>query len=163
MEEPMSKASESKPDDFQAFLNTCMHELHLKTEVHKVWGIDSFERWDLSQSAGQLIFSNPDGTKAIAPVQLIGSFNAGDQSWLWSWENPSIEAALQVDALQVREYGRTHEIEKLTRPRWNGSETEAWEMAALAAKLCEAEGDRCPFGDVRAFVTFGPVQIKKAK
>ena len=149
-------------NELQALLDESMAELQAKTEANMTWGLGSFDQWDIDQEVGDLIFSNTDGTTAVAPAQIIGSFNASDNSWLWAWDNPSIVDALTVDAQRLREYGEEHGIEKLTTAKWNATEGDGWEMAALAAKLCSAQGAyRAPAGNVYVFMTFGKVTISK--
>ena len=149
-------------DEFQRLLDTSMAELQLKTEAHKAWGLGSFDQWNIDQDAGTLVFSNADGTTVTAPVQIIGSFNSGDNTWLWAWDNPSIEERLTEDAQQLKQYGEQHGIERLTSPSWTGDEADGWAMAAFAVKLCEAQGAyRAPAGSTYVFVTFGEVRIVK--
>ena len=149
-------------DNFQYLLNASIQELQLKTEAHKAWGLGNFDEWNIDQEVGDLVFSNADGTTAVAPAQIIGSFSTNDNSWLWGWANPSNLDNLKGHALKLKEYGEKHGIEKLTQQEWTGTEEEAWAMAALAAKLCEAQGVyRAPAGPAYIFMTFGEVKISK--
>lgn len=149
-------------NEFQSLLDTSMEELQLKTEAHKAWGLGTFDQWNIDQEVGDLIFSNADGTTAVAPAQIIGSYSPGDNTWLWAWENPSIADGMKSHALQLKEYGETHGIEKLTTAEWAGAEEDAWAMVALAVKLCEAQGAyRGPAGPVYVFMTFGEVKLSK--
>jgi Family of unknown function (DUF6882) len=94
------------PSDFSTLQKMCVEELALKTQAHKeAWGVGKIERWDLSQDTGELVFSLPDGIKAVCPAQIIGTYNSQDQTWLWAWANPSIDEKLRADALKVRKYG----------------------------------------------------------
>ncbi|MDZ4684292.1 MAG: hypothetical protein SH850_04330 [Planctomycetaceae bacterium] len=152
-----------KPDEFQQLLDVSMQELKLKTEAHKAWGLGTFDRWDIDQEVGDLVFSNDDGTTAVAPAQIIGSFSTNDNSWLWAWDNPSILDGLKRDSRKLKEYGERHGIEKLTTRKWTGTEEDAWDMAALAVKLCGAQGAyRGPAGPSYVFMTFGEVKISKS-
>jgi hypothetical protein len=156
--------SSPESDEFQKLLDASMEELQLKTEAHKAWGLGTFDRWDIDQEVGGIVFSNADGTKAVAPAQIIGSFSTNDNSWLWAWDNPSIIDDLKLHALKLKEYGEKHRIEKLTMRKWTGTEDDAWAMAALAVKLCNAQGAyRGPAGPAYVFMTFGEVKISKPK
>ena len=116
----------------------------------------------MDQDVGDLIFSKPDGTKAVAPAQIIGTFNTDDNSWLWAWDNPSVVDELKVSSQKLREYGETNRIEKLTMNKWSGTEEDAWEMVALAAKLDNAQGAyRGPAGSTYVFMTFGEIKLSK--
>lgn len=150
--------------EFQELLDTSMAELTIKTEAHKAWGLGSFDRWDLDQVAGDLVFSNDAGTTASAPAQIIGTFNSDDNTWLWAWDNPSIEQPLTEHARKLKEYGEQHGIARLTERKWEGDESDGFRMAALAVKLCEAQGAyRGPAGTTYVFMTFGEVQMNQAE
>lgn len=151
------------PPDFPTLQKVSLEELELKTRAHdQAWGLGRIERWDLDQDTGELVFSLPDGMKAVAPAQIIGTYNSEDQTWLWAWANPSVDETLKKDALKVKEYGKKHGIERLTKAKWKGTEKDAWAMAALAVKLGGAQGAyRGPSGSTYVFITFGEVTLGK--
>lgn len=151
------------PDDFSTLQKISLEELAIKTNAHReVWGIGKAERWDFSQDTGELIFSFPDGLKAVAPAQVIGTFNSKDQTWLWAWANSSIDEKMSVDALKLRKHGEKHKIERLTTRKWVGTEDDAWAMAALAVKLCGRQGAyRGPAGTTYVFLSFGEVTLSR--
>lgn len=159
----LAQGSVQRPSDFASLQQMSIEELKLKTEAHvKVWGLDRIERWDLSQDSGQLVFSLPDDMRAVAPAQIIGTYNTKDQTWLWAWANPSIEDKLKIDALKVRKYGEEHHVDKLTKGKWTGTEDDAWAMVALAVKLCDKQGAyRGPAGATHVFIAFGGVTLSK--
>ena len=140
-----------------------IEELKIKTEAHaRTWGLDRMKRWDLSQESGELVFSLPEDLKAVAPAQIIGTYNTEDNTWLWAWANSSIDDKLKVDALKVRKYGEAHNIAKLTQRKWTGTEDDAWAMVALAVKLCDEQGGfRGPAGATHVFIAFGGVTLSK--
>ena len=149
--------------EFKSLLDTSIAELRAKNTGHQEgWGLGKAARWDLDQSRGDLIFTFNDGVIATCPAQIIGSFNKNAGSWLWSWANPSIVDVLKRDALKVKDYGQRHQITRLTSDKWTGAEEDAWAMAALACKLCDAQGSyRGPAGASYVFMTFGKVELSK--
>jgi hypothetical protein len=151
------------PVDFSTLQKMSIEELELKTRGHvEAWGLDKIDRWDLNQDTGELLFSFADGLQAVAPAQIIGTYNSEDQTWLWAWANPSIDEKLRKDALKVREYGQKHRIEQLTKAKWRGTEKDAWAMTALAVKLCGEQGAyRGPAGSTNVFIAFGGVKLSK--
>jgi hypothetical protein len=155
---------ESKiPIDYPTLQKVSIEELQLKTRGHvEAWGLDRISRWDLDQDTGKLAFSFDDGLTATAPAQIIGTYNSEDHTWLWAWDNPSVDDALKKDALKVRKYGEEHHVERLTKSKWVGTEEDAWAMTALAVKLCGEQGAyRGPAGETKVFIAFGPVTMKK--
>lgn len=149
-------------DEFERLLEECLHELQARNDAHTAWGLGSFDQWNVDQEVGDLVFSNADGTQAVAPVQIIGSYSTRDNTWLWAWDNPSILEPLKQDAFKVKAYGEQHGIEKLTTRKLNSSEEEAWKLAALAVRLCGAQGAyRGPAGPSYIFMTFGEVELSQ--
>jgi hypothetical protein len=138
-------------------------ELRAKTQAHcRAWRLDKADDWSLNQETGELVFAFEDGMVARAPAQIVGSFDSRDSTWLWAWNNPTIDEKLRRDALEVKAYGEQFEIEKLLLPKWAGTENDAWAMTALAAKLCDAQGAyRGPAGSTFVFMTFGDVKLRQ--
>ena len=151
--------------DFDMLLSRCVEELRLKTAGHDgIWQISRAD-WDIDQDAGTIVFTAPNGITATCSVQIVGTFNTEDNSWLWGWDHPSVDPALQQHARLCREYGKRHGIENLTaRKLANSSEEEAWQFTALACKLAQAQGGyRGPMGTTLVFVTFGEPSLQKGK
>ena len=152
----------AEPTDFDTLLSQSMEELRLKTEAHDAgWGLGEAD-WSVDQDQGEIVFTGADGSTATAPVQIVGTYNSQDGTWLWGWDHPSVVPALQEHAKRVREYGEKHGIQRLTTRKLACSEMEAWELVALACKLCEAQGAyRGPAGTACVFMTFGEVSLSK--
>ena len=154
-------AENSQPPDFETLLARSIEELRLKTEAHDgMWHIGE-SSWAVDQDVGTIVFTNQVFT-VTAPVQIIGTYNTNDGTWLWGWNHPSVLPPLQEHARQVYEYGRANGIERLTTQKLACSENEAWELAALACTLCDAQGAyRGPSGPTLVYMTFGTLQITK--
>ncbi len=151
--------------DFDALLDRCMEELRVKTAAHDgIWQLSQAD-WDLDQDAGTIVFTSPKGITATCPVQIIGTLNTADGTWLWGWDHPSVDPALQAHARLCRDYGERHGIEVLTAQKLqNMSEDDAWQLTALACKLADAQGGyRGPAGQTLVFVTFGEPALRKRK
>ncbi len=148
--------------EFEAFLEGSMEGLRLQTSAHQgTWNFGKEERWDLSQDSGEMVFTFPD--KIVrAPAQIIGSFNSRAGTWMWAWANSSISASLTQDSIRVREYGERRRIRRLVIPQWSAMESDGWQMAAIACRLCKSNGVyRGPAGATFVFITFGEVQLSK--
>ena len=137
-----------------------MEELRLKTAGHDgVWHLGECD-WDVDQDAGTLIFTRAGGLTATCSVQIIGTYNTDDGTWLWGWDHPSVDPPLQEHAKRLRQYGEEHGIAALTTRKLECDEAEAWEFTALACKLCDAQGGyRGPAGSTLIFTTFDDVQL----
>ena len=116
--------------------------------------------WSVKQDAGTIVFERKDGMRATAPVQIIGTYNTADGTWLWAWDHPSVVTALRRDAEVVLAYGREHDIPALITRKVSCQETDCWEFTALACKLSNSQGAyRGPAGNTRVFMTFGKLRL----
>ena len=150
----------AEPPEFKRLLDASMEELRLKTIAHQGWGFGKADRWSLDMSRGDLIFTFNSGMIATCPSQIVGSFDTESGTWLWAWANPSIPDPLKRDSVRVRDYGLEHHLDRLTSAEWAGTEEDAWPMAALACKLCQAQGVyRGPAGTAFVFMSFGEVKL----
>jgi hypothetical protein len=150
------------PTRYRELVSQSMEELRLKTAAHdRLWHLGDAE-WILDQDAATIAFSTADGLVATCPVQIIGTFNAADSTWLWSWDHPSVEPLLRDHATLVRAYGEAHDFERLTTRKLTSTEDECWEFTALACKLANAQGAyRGPAGSTLVFMTFGEPKLKR--
>ena len=158
-----AQTTTATPDSVQTFdqlIEQSFTELQAKTAVHQGWGLGTEESWEFDQESGEIRFLFPDRI-ASAPAQIVGTYNADSGDWMWAWANTSIDPSLTADAVVVREYGESHDIDWLVAPKWSGSEMEAWEAAALSAKLNESQGVyRGPAGSTYVFIAFGSVNVQ---
>jgi hypothetical protein len=76
----------------------------------------------------------------LANVQLVGSVNTENRSWLWSWANPDVDPMLCKDILEVHMLGEARGIEQLTTPLWDGDAVDGWEMTSITAFILQARG-----------------------
>jgi hypothetical protein len=174
--------SDPKLAEFHKLLDQSMAELQFKTAAHSgLWHLGSAD-WQVNQEEQTIIFTSVMQTQneisainqgqsadldsfaviVTCPVQIIGSFDTLNSSWMWSWGNSSIIPELQQHALEVKAYGKKHDIELLTERIFECEEYEAWEFTALAAKLNNAEGAyRGPAGTTLLFMTFGTPSIAR--
>jgi|GEM_PF-2846830 len=152
------------PTDLQPQIDKAMAGLRALTAAHDgVFRISQAD-WSVDQDEGAITFTSPNGMIAKAPVQIVGSYNTRDGTWLWGWDNPSLEDSLTEHARKVQSYGREHGYEVLTTPMLTCPEEQCWELTALACMLAEAQGAYSgPAGEVRVFMTFGgPFKLSKA-
>ncbi len=137
-------------------------ELRLKTEAAMgMWGLGSCESWAADLDAGTITFVNDKGLEITAPVQVIGTLNTADGTWLWGWDHPSVPVPIAAHAQRVREFGEQHGLVALTTRKIEADETDGWSFTALACHLAGAQGGyRGPAGDALVFMTYGQVSIR---
>jgi len=157
----LSAEEEFAVDDFIA---ASLEGLQMQTEGHdKTWGIGSAETWSVDQDAGEISWLFADGRRAVAAVQIIGTYNPGDNTFMWGWGHPSVNQALQTHARLVREFGEENSIPRLvTQKVVISGEAEAWEFVAIANRLAESNGGyRGDAGGPIVFMTFGEITLHK--
>ena len=136
----------------------------MTTDAHRgTWHLGEEETWDVDQDSGNIIFTFANGTIASSPVQIIGTYNAKDGTFMWGWDHPSIVPALQNNALKVKIFGEEHGSKELTTQKISCSEMRAWEYTALAMRLSEAGGayraEASP--GTYVYMNFGEVRLAK--
>lgn len=142
------------------FVERCFYELQAKTAGHDAgWGLGR-AAWDADLQAGLLTFTN-ENFRATCPVQVIGTYDTQNSSWLWGWDHPSVPAPLAAHARLVRDFAEREGLDALLPRKLECSEDDAWAFAALATHLADAQGAyRGPAGSAVVFMTFGTVTLE---
>ena len=137
------------------------NDMALKTQVaRETWGLGDGGRWDADLDAGTITFTNEKGWTIVAPVQVIGTFNTLDSTWLWGWDHPSVSFPLADHARQARAFGEQYGLEWFTTRKLTVTERDCWTFTAVASNLAGAQGGyRGPAGTTTIFLTFGTVTI----
>lgn len=147
---------------YDQLIERSMHSLQIKNQFHcDSWKLDEAD-WSVDQEEGTIIFHAPDNITATAPVQIIGTYDQNQGSWMWSWANHSIESKLTTDAIAVKAYGERTDKSLLTHRVSNIEEYDAWQLTALACELCGQQGVyRGIAGTTLVFMTFGHVSLQQ--
>lgn len=137
-----------------------IEDLKIKTGLARsVFKLDKAD-WAADLDAGVITFTSRK-IVARAPVQVIGTYNTRDGTWLWGWDHPSVPAPMARAAQLMKSYGERHGLEQLTTRKIEISQDEAWRLTAVASYLTEAQGAyRGPSGPTLVFMTFGDVTLE---
>jgi hypothetical protein len=134
-------------------------EIALKTELFRsIFGDEHYD-WAADLDAGTITFTS--ATKVVtAPVQVIGTYNTKDGTFLWGWDHPSVPEPQRADARLAREFGQIHRLPSFTTRKVEVTEEEAWRVTAVALYLSGAQGAyRGPAGTTMVFMTFGKFTV----
>lgn len=147
----------------EAFIQASMAAMQQQANAHAAtWGLGKAKRWSADLDKGVLRFEFADGTLAEAPLQVVGTYNTENGSFLWGWDHPSVPAPLRQHAELARQWGERENVPKFNTRQVRCSEDEAWAFAAVANRLAQAQGVyRGPTGAVRVFMTFGDVTLTR--
>jgi hypothetical protein len=151
-------------DDLRQFVERARLEMETKTAaVDAIVHLDEVS-WSVDQDVGTIVFQRQDGIQAAAPVQIVGTFNTVDLTWLWAWDNPSVNESLKHGSMAVLDYGLQKDIPVLTTRKVECTEEDCLDFTALACKLSDAQ---CAFaggaGTARVFMTFGQLTMSASK
>jgi hypothetical protein len=138
-------------------------EIQLKTEFFQGIFANEHYDWSVDLEAGTIRFTSATKTVA-APVQVIGTYNSLDGTFLWGWDHPSVPADRAADARLARRFGELHELPLFTTRMVECTEEQAWSFAAVAMYLSGAQGAyRAPSGTTMVFMTFGGMTISRTE
>jgi hypothetical protein len=159
-----NKKNTGDPLAFRQLIEKAMAHLQTLTAAHDgLWHIGQAS-WSADLDSGIITFDSPNGMHVEAPVQIVGTYNTEDGTWLWGWDHPSVAPPLDQHAQQMLEYGQKHGIAELTTRKLQCTAERCWEFTAVACLLSNAQGAyRGPAGPTLVFMTFGDVKLSKAE
>jgi hypothetical protein len=150
-------------ETMETFIAAAREGLALQTASHaSAWHLGRGEEWAADLDRGEITFQFKDGVTAIAPIQVIGTYNSKDGTFLWGWDHPSVPQPLRAHAKLALEWGKSNNLPAFTSRKVVCTEDEAWSFAAVANRLAGANGAyKGPSGSTLVFMTFGQVKISK--
>ena len=134
-------------------------EIKLKTQIFReIFGDEHFD-WSVDLEEGVIRFTS--ATKMVsAPVQVIGTYNTLDGTFLWGWDHPSVSEPRGADARLARQFGELNKMPLFVTRKVECTEEQAWSFTAVALYLSGAQGAyRGPAGTAMVFMTFGEMTI----
>ncbi|HHN8378778.1 TPA: DUF6882 domain-containing protein [Morganella morganii] len=139
------------------------NELQMRTQAAvDMWGLDNAS-WAVDLDIGTITFTNEEkGLIVTAPVQVVGTYNTEDGTWLWGGDHPSVSESLSESALCVKKFGEQYGLDKLTTRKIAVSAEDTWEFTALACHLSGGEGGYSgESGSTRVLMVYGIVSISR--
>lgn len=156
--------NEDSPDiEPSLFIQQSIEGLRLQKAAHaSTWRLGEETNWSADLETGRIAFTFADGTIAEADLQIIGTYNTENGTFLWSWDHPSVEEPLQAHAQLAKEFGEIHGLTQYTERIIECTQDDAWTFTAVAARLANANGAyRGPAGTALIYMTFGEIKIVK--
>lgn len=151
-----------RENNLEALIASSADDAQLANMLHNTnWGLGNEQSWHLDQASGQLLLTFADGSFALAPAQIIGSYHHKECSFMWAWDHPSVLPALKRSAMVVKDFGKAQAAKELTKGSLICTEQRAWELTALAMRLNQAKGAYRVIvkPNVSLFLNFGDIQI----
>lgn len=129
------------PDWYDAWCDEAFAAFTAKQkQVAETYRLDTWLHYDYDAAAGVLTFSDALGPKVVAEIEVLGT--TGESEWLWAWANTELPAAAVEGASGVRAFGVESGVEELITERLRSDDLAGlgWMLAAIAARVLEAEG-----------------------
>lgn len=103
----------SSPETEQ-FLREACAEFNVKqNQLREEWRFGECEQWSFDQDSGIFQLDYEDGSKLLADGQVLGSYDAGDETWEWAWNNPNVDEVVARDSQRLRELGDDLDLDYL--------------------------------------------------
>ena len=152
-------------DDAQAYVQQSVGGLQAQLAANDgLWRLSEAASWSVDQDQGQITFSFDNGKRARAPVQIIGTYNPANGTFLWGWDHPSVLPPMRQHAALAKAWGEQHQQPQYTTRLVRCTEEEAWAFTAVAARLGGASGAyRARSGGPIVFVSFGTITLDAPK
>jgi hypothetical protein len=140
--------------NYNNFTKSCVEELKvLQDKFQNEYDVDWYDNWFYNQSTELLTFSTGDQELNFKYFD-VGSFSEKSNTWKWSWDNDSTLENVKEKVNIVKEFGQRSNFSKLTTGYFDSDEFEAWEFAAIAAKLTKGIGVYRPVNDRQLKIFF---------
>jgi hypothetical protein len=141
-------------DEFDAYLAAAQDELdrkqqHLKT----VYGLGTHQAFAVDYVSGTLDFIANEVPVVRASILPVATHNPEKGSLKWGWANQQLPDTVRADARRVSGLYDITGFDMFRNEALECEESMAWEVAALACKLLDAEGVyRVPHNAVNSYV-----------
>ncbi|MFV0260589.1 MAG: DUF6882 domain-containing protein [Acidimicrobiales bacterium] len=152
------------PTDYDALAEMAMNHVGaLQTGHEQSWGMSRATDFEGDLNEGWIRWTLPDMT-AEAPMQLLGTWNPADESFLWGWDHPSAPPGSTVAAGAVKTFADKHGISELQTAKTTVAFDDGWPLAAIAVLLGDLQGiyrfEASP-GGPWAYVGFDRVRLSR--
>lgn len=129
------------PSDPAALREMAMAHTQTLMSAHEgLWHISEAQTWDVDLKAPEIRWIFADGRIVRAPVQLIGTWNSVDNTFLWGWDHPSATPETGIAAAAVKAFADKHAIASLQSAKAACTFEEGWDLAAHAVLIGDLQG-----------------------
>jgi len=148
-------AGDDLSPEAEKFLRTACAEFNVKqNQLREEWRFGECEQWGYEQDTGVFQLDFADGSKLLADGQIAGSYDPGEETWEWAWNNPNVDESVARDSQLLRELGDDFDLDYLRTgivPTPGGPFPVF--LAAIGVKATNSIGvDPGDTGDVIAFI-----------
>ena len=144
------------------FIEGAYEGLQLQTAAHKTtWKLGEESNWNVDLNQGTLTFVFSDG-KVSTNIQVVGTYNSADGTFLWGWDHPSVPDNLAEHAEFARAWGEKNNEALFTELNISCSVDDVWKISATVNRLAEANGVYLGNSNgTYVFMTMGTLKMSK--
>lgn len=138
--------------------------LSLQTTAHaETWHLGEESDWSADLDSGTIVWTFTNGSTATAAIQVVGTYNTSDKTFLWGWDHPSVPIPLRDAAEQAKRWGEVNAAIEFIERKVVCTEDDAWSFSAVTNRLARTNGVyRGPAGPTLVFMAFGEVKLSGA-
>ncbi|WP_367874512.1 DUF6882 domain-containing protein [Luteolibacter sp. Populi] len=125
-------------EDFVGQATAYLVACNEKAQRH--FGIGSYPRYEYDLHRGEIWWTEDGVPKVRGKLIVVGTLSTKSDTWLWAWANPYFSDIPLGPIDQVRDFGVTEGIAKLSEEKWAAENVDGWEMTSVSARLLEAQG-----------------------
>lgn len=137
-------AESSSPEDFYAFIDTCVAQLEAKqANLLARYNMGRQARWWFDPASSALALYDDPKVKIDlrAQVVVLGSFAPEESTWLWGFANKTLSPAQQAACAPVKALAEQFCVEDFTQSEaFEIDPGMAWELAAMACAQLDLLG-----------------------
>jgi hypothetical protein len=132
-----------------------------QNDLEKVYGLGQFERYDLDSNNAELVFKNQGIVCVTAKIQILGTLSTSKNTWLWSWDNPSIPEHLKHQTPPLQEHFNDINFLPLAEDILEDNDQRIIEAMAIATHILQSKGVYKHYGDTHViFMAIDEIQRK---
>ncbi|MEL6983687.1 MAG: DUF6882 domain-containing protein [Actinomycetota bacterium] len=152
----------STPTSYASLVERAMaHVGSLQAAHEQMWHMSDAVNADVDLAVGQITWNLADRL-VTAPVELLGTWDPADQTFLWGWDHPSVRPGTAGASTATRDFAIEHGIAELQPSKVSCSFDDTWSLAAPAVMIGDLQGiyrmETSP-GGAWAFLGFGQISI----
>ena len=127
--------------DYQQWVAAARKRLQADMDAARErFGLGSHARYETDLTAATIrFFDANDVEQASADIQVAGSWSPNSGTWMWGWENESAPDAVVSKLGPIADAGRDKDVKALQAHVVECDEDGAWNLAALAADIVDAQ------------------------
>jgi len=128
-------------DQFENFLDQCYKDLELKQNLmYDAYKIGSYSEFWFDQEIGVLQFKNKNVVELEFEVVCIGSWAHKNETWMWSWANPSMTSDSRNFSGKIKALKEKTGLDIFENEGLNCNEIMAYELVAMSVHQLEVIG-----------------------